>query len=122
MTIAFPMRTGRGMNSSELPMVRHRRVKREKKEVMWELKRHTKPQIPCTCVLTRVAPSSGLDDDNLAGALKAVRDAVAQWLGVDDKDRMTVRYRYAQRRGPWGVCIEFGEPVTGAQHALDLGE
>ena len=25
-----------------------------------------------------------LDTDNLAGALKAVRDAVAAWLGVDD--------------------------------------
>ena len=57
--------------------------------------------------LTRIAPSNGLDDDNLAGALKAVRDEVAAWLGVDDKDRATVRYEYEQERGPWDVRIEW---------------
>jgi hypothetical protein len=70
-------------------------------------------------LLTRVGPTNGLDDDNLASALKAVRDEVAKWLGVDDRDRLKVRYRYAQRRGPvWGVEVEFGEPVKGAQYEL----
>jgi hypothetical protein len=59
------------------------------------------------CVLTRFAPSNGLDDDNLTGALKGVRDAVAQWLEVDDRDRSRVRYVYEQQRGSWGVGIEF---------------
>ena len=67
---------------------------------------------PCTVTLTRVAPSSGLDDDNLAGALKGVRDEVAKWLRVDDRDRATVlRVRAAAR--PWGVRIEFGPPASG---------
>lgn len=126
--IELPMRTARGQNGGELPMVRHRRVKREKADVAWFLRRHqgrtgfAKPSIPCSVLLTRIAPSGGLDDDNLVGSLKSVRDAVATWLGVDDKDRMTVRYRYAQRRGPWGVRIEFGEPVVGAQLTLEAIE
>jgi len=57
--------------------------------------------------LTRIAPSNGLDDDNLAGALKACRDEIAEWIGVNDRDRKTVRYEYEQERGPWGVRIEW---------------
>jgi hypothetical protein len=71
------------------------------------LKTLAKPSLPLIVTLTRVAPSNGLDDDNLAGALKGVRDAVAEWLGVDDRDRATVRYEYEQRRGPWGVEISW---------------
>lgn len=41
--------------------------------------------------LTRLAPKT-LDDDNLASALKAARDAVAQWLAVDDRQHLRVRY------------------------------
>ena len=73
-------------------------------------------------LLIRQAPSNGLDDDGLAGSLKGVRDEIARWLGVDDRDRMTVRYRYAQRRGPWAVLVEFGEPVAGAQYAIEMEE
>lgn len=47
-----------------------------------------------------------LDDDNLVGGCKASRDAVAAWLGVDDRDpRVTWGYdqrthkRYAQTPG-----------------------
>jgi hypothetical protein len=54
--------------------------------------------LPVVVRLTRVAPSSGLDGDNLQGALKAVRDGVADALGVDDRDSR-VRWEYAQRRG-----------------------
>lgn len=74
-------------------------------------------------LLTRVAPSNGLDDDNLTAALKGVRDQIAQWLGVDDRKRTVVRYRYAQRRGAQHlVLIEFGPPVVGAQFALAIDE
>lgn len=52
--------------------------------------------------LTRVAPRA-LDDDNLRGALKAVRDAVASWLKVDDASPL-VRWEYAQERGS-AVCV-----------------
>lgn len=57
--------------------------------------------------LTRLAPSSGLDDDNLRGALKAVRDGVADALRIDDRDPR-VTWEYEQRRSQprqWAVEI-----------------
>lgn len=54
--------------------------------------------LPLTVELVRLAPSAGLDDDNLTSALKATRDAIATWLGVDDRKRDVVRYVYEQRR------------------------
>jgi hypothetical protein len=44
--------------------------------------------------LTRISPRE-LDDDNLASALKHVRDGVADALGVDDRDPR-VTWRTAQ--------------------------
>lgn len=118
--VFIPMRTVPGMNVREHFRTRAKRVSAEKECVAWELHRMQKPPIPCSVLLTRSAPSNGLDDDNLAGALKSVRDAVATWLGVDDGKRETVRYRYSQKRGPWGVGIEFGPPATGSQHILEF--
>lgn len=114
------MRTIPGMNTREHFRVRVKRVKAEKEVVAWELHRVEKPAIPCSVILTRYAPSNGLDDDNLTGALKSVRDAVATWLGVDDREKTTVRYRYSQARGAWGVGIEFGPAVAGSQHILEF--
>lgn len=123
--LIVPMRTLRGLNNSEGHYARARRVKREKAEVGWELQRYAgkykRPPIPCSVLMTRLGPSPGLDDDNLVGALKATRDAIADWLGVNDRDRMTVRYLYSQRWAPkWGVLIEFGEPPTDTNFILDL--
>ncbi|MBE0559117.1 MAG: endodeoxyribonuclease RusA [Proteobacteria bacterium] len=50
--------------------------------------------------LTRIAPRA-LDTDNLASGLKAVRDGVADALGVDDGSSRT-KWRYAQERGKPG--------------------
>ena len=101
------LRTERGLNTREHWAARASRVRNEKEAVAWVLAAKHKPALPCVVTLTRLAPSSGLDDDNLAGALKSVRDAVAAWLGVDDRDRATVRYQYEQQRAPWGVRIEW---------------
>ena len=51
-----------------------------------------------TVTLTRIG-GRRMDDDNLAGAFKAARDAVASWLGVDDGDAAAVRWVYRQRPG-----------------------
>lgn len=118
--ILVPLKAGRGKNDREHWRTTARRVKAEKHATAWMLKGREKPEIPCTVLLTRVAPSGGLDDDNLSAALKNVRDQVATWLGVDDKHSAQVRYRYAQCRGAWSVRIEFGPPSSGAQ--LVLGE
>jgi hypothetical protein len=50
-----------------------------------------------TVTLTRVGPRR-LDDDNLAGGFKAVRDEIARILNVDDGDPR-VTWRYEQERG-----------------------
>lgn len=120
--ISIPLRTVPGLNAREHFAVRSKRVRKEREAVAWILRSQPKPQIPCTVILTRVAPSAGVDDDNLVGALKGVRDEVARWLGVDDRHRNQVRYRYAQTRGEWGVRIDFGPPVAGAQLAFDIEE
>ncbi len=104
------LRTVPGMNVREHYMARARRVKNEREIASWSLKLWAKPEVPCRVILTRFAPSNGLDDDNLAGALKGVRDAVAEWLGVDDRDRHRVRYVYEQQRAAWGVGVDF-EPM-----------
>jgi hypothetical protein len=60
-------------------------------------------------VLTRIAPSDGLDrGDNDGGALKRVRDGVARALGVDDRNNGdgSVAWRVEQERGQWGVRVE----------------
>ena len=106
--ILIPTRTSPGMNSREHYMARARRVKSEKAVVAWQLAAlKEKPALPCAVTLTRFAPSNGLDDDNLRGAMKSVRDAVADWLGVDDKHKDIVAYHYAQERATWAVGITF---------------
>ncbi|MDB6002176.1 MAG: hypothetical protein JWP52_3875, partial [Rhizobacter sp.] len=104
-----PLRTAAGQNNREHWRVYARRVKAEKAAVGWVL-RGTPPAPPLLVTLTRIAPSNGLDDDNLTGSMKAIRDAVARWLGVDDK-HASVRYRCTQERGPWSVRIAI-EPTS----------
>jgi len=114
--IAIPLRTGNGLNGREHWRARSRRVKAERETVAWGLKKVQAPLPPCCVVLTRLGPSRGLDDDNLAGSLKAVRDQVADWLGIDDRHSDLVRYRYAQRRAKdWAVTIEFREEACEQQ-------
>lgn len=61
--------------------------------------------------LTRVAPRP-LDDDNLRGALKSIRDAVATWLKVDDASPL-VRWEYQQEKGSAPmVRVEGHAPAT----------
>jgi hypothetical protein len=62
------------------------------------------PELPLTIVLTRLGPRT-LDSDNLASALKAVRDGVADWIGVDDGSAQ-LDWQYEQRKGPYSVEIE----------------
>ncbi len=59
---------------------------------------------PCRVVITRVF-SCQLDSDNLTGSAKHVRDGVADWMGVDDRDPR-VEWLVAQEKGPAAVRIE----------------
>ena len=53
--------------------------------------------LPCTVTLVRISPRP-LDDDNLRSAFKALRDGVADRLGVADNDPR-VTWEYRQQRG-----------------------
>lgn len=55
------------------------------------------PVFPMVVIITRIAPRS-LDDDNLAGACKSVRDGIADALGINDRDSR-VKWAVAQRKG-----------------------
>lgn len=66
--------------------------------------------LPCAVRLVRVSAGT-LDDDNLRGALKGVRDGVADRLGVPDNDPR-IEWQYGQekgRRGEYAVRIEIIE-------------
>jgi hypothetical protein len=58
---------------------------------------------PLAVTITRISPRR-LDDDNATGSAKAVRDAVAAILGVDDRDDR-VSWRVEQAKGPFGIRI-----------------
>jgi hypothetical protein len=107
MKVSIPLKTGTGQNLREHWRARDRRVKNERWETHIALVGRPKPALPCTVLLRRVAPSNGLDrHDNLPGSVKAVVDQIAAWLTIDDRDPR-VTWAYDQRRGPWGVEIEF---------------
>jgi hypothetical protein len=75
-----------------------RRKKYQRETTHWMLKAQPKPPqgIPLTITLTRYS-SGTLDSDNLAGAFKACRDGVADYLGIDDGDP-SLTWAYAQSK------------------------
>ena len=62
------------------------------------------PPTPLVVTITRIGPRK-LDDDNLASACKYVRDQIAKAVGVDDGSDLYT-WRYAQRKGKYGVDVE----------------
>lgn len=52
---------------------------------------------PVLIKMTRVAPSKGLDDDNLYSALKGVRDSITEVLGLKDDSSQLLRFEVYQR-------------------------
>lgn len=110
------MRTGRGLNSREHWRARARRVSAERMETHIRLQGaarflagwlvHQSAGGRLRVTMTRRSPATRpMDDDNLPGALKAIRDEVAAWLQRDDGDRGAWEWRYDQQRGPWGVVV-----------------
>lgn len=82
--------------------VRSKQARIEREAALYTVRKH---ELPCMVRITRIGPRA-LDDDNLAGACKSIRDGIADRLGIDDGSE-AVAWRYAQRKGPYGVEIEF---------------
>jgi hypothetical protein len=106
--IELPLRTVSEANVRCHWAERSRRVKKHRTLTALRLRAPLwNHRLPAVVVLTRLAPSKGLDDDNLRSALKAVRDGIADALQVDDGDPR-VQWHYRQERGParrYGVRI-----------------
>lgn len=63
--------------------------------------------------LTRIAPRE-LDDDGNVASLKAVRDGVADALGIDDRDPR-LAFVYGQEKGPVAVRIDLQSVMAADQ-------
>lgn len=103
------LRLGRGGNDRLHWRAKVRQKNAEREAVAWQLamEKPAKPSVPCIVTITRMSPGNGIDDDNLVSCAKAVRDQIAEWIGVDDRDSERVRYVVKQERGPWSVRIQF---------------
>lgn len=75
-----------------------RMKKKQREEVCIALRNVTIPPLPLRVILTRVGPRK-LDDDNLQGAFKYVRDEIARKVGVDDGSSLYT-WEYRQRNDP----------------------
>jgi hypothetical protein len=103
-------------NTREHHMVKARRAKGQR-HVAAAICRTTfgaPPGPPLFVLLTRIAPRE-LDSDNLAGAFKAVRDGIADWLEINDRDKR-VRWSYGQEKGDpksYAIRIEISRLLEG---------
>lgn len=107
--IAFeiPLRTVSEANARDHWSKKARRVKHHRSTARLLTQQAARATaLPVVVTLTRIAPSSGLDDDNLRSALKAIRDGIADAYGLDDR-APSIEWRYAQRRGAtYAVHVE----------------
>lgn len=113
LSVEVPIKTVSELNRREHWASRARRVKAQRAATMFALRcsredpSDYKAALTIRVLLVRIGPRR-LDGDNLQGALKAVRDAVAEWIGVDDGD-LAYDWVYAQETGrPASVRIHIG--------------
>lgn len=123
MEVLIPLRTVSALNAHELWQARNRRTKAERAETDVALRRRMGWQAQAAfkrelaaggrLVVTLERRGRGtLDDDNLRGALKGVRDEVASWLGINDRDER-VRWDYEQSRWrTWSVLVRIESEVA----------
>lgn len=101
--VTLHLKTVGGLNAREHWRQRSRRVKVERSTAALVVPPHP---LPCVVTMTRLSPGE-LDDDNLPGACKGIRDGIADRLGIDDRDKR-VQWRYSQekcKRGEFGVRV-----------------
>lgn len=97
----------KGMTAQWKKIARRKDAKKAVAEITATVPAPVESMFPLVVELTRLS-AGVLDDDAVPGACKAVRDALAAWLGVDDKHRDRVRYRYEQAKcakGEYGVLV-----------------
>lgn len=116
-TVLLPLKTVTGLNAREHHMQRSRRVRNERQTarvMVISTLAVCAVGLPCVVTLTRISPGIA-DDDNLQGAAKAIRDGIADALGVNDNDSR-IEWRYAQekcKRGEFGMRVEICAAASG---------
>ena len=107
-TFSVPIQTKSVANLREHWTAKAKRVKAQRRATAYRTPPALKSLGPLLVVtLTRVS-ARRLDDDNLQGALKGVRDQVACALGVDDRSSL-VRWEYGQEKGEDEVRVRVEE-------------
>lgn len=100
----LPIRLGSGLNGRGHWALHAPRIAEERKLAYlstWPVRRIG---LPCDVTLTRIGPRR-LDDDNVRGVFKAIRDGIADRLGIKDNDPR-VTWRYEQERDKhYGIRI-----------------
>lgn len=110
--ILLPIKTVSVMNLREHFMTKAKRSKLHRQTAFVMLKAWgVPPALPMTITMTRMSIGT-LDDDNLASAMKAARDGVADWLGIDDGNPGITWVRKQQKagRGTYGLLVEVTAP------------
>jgi hypothetical protein len=93
--VVLPLHLAPVGNRREHWRSRARRTSREIAAVLGALEGHPPPALPVVIELTRTGWNRLDPADGLCGAVKAPIDALAAWLGVDDRDRR-LYWRLAQ--------------------------
>lgn len=101
-SVMLPLRLVSVLNVREHHMARARRTKRHRLAAALTLRAAYGSAERLTgrliVTFTRIAPRPLDCGDNLEASCKALRDGVADWLGIDDSDPR-VTWRCAQARG-----------------------
>lgn len=98
LVIDVPIKTVSEANMRQHWAAKHKRRTAQQKAVsaIWKMRRGWHPiPLPCRVTFTRIGPKM-LDDDNLRGAFKHIRDEVARLLKTDDSVTGQVEWNYKQ--------------------------
>ena len=107
-SITLPIHTVSEANRRDHWRVRAKRARLHRKTAAALVPRFA---LPCVVSLVRVGVRA-LDSDNLQGAMKAVRDGVADRLGVPDNDPR-IEWRYGQAKGSPAVLVTLEAAICG---------
>lgn len=106
-SLSLPIKTVSLLNRREHWAIRAKRTKMHRQAACVLVKNAIRGKSinpPIEVVMIRCGIRK-MDDDNVRGALKAVRDGIADALGIDDADPR-VQYRYEQTNGKYAVFIK----------------
>lgn len=103
LVVSIPLRLVNPLNAREHWAEKARRNKLERSAAHWHLRATGKrpPAAPLTVHMVRLAQQRLDLGDNLSACFKAVRDGIADWLGVDDASPL-INWTYGQEPAPRG--------------------